>query len=81
GTEAGGAVLAARPGEDQPDQGGIVCACFDVGVNTIIEAIESKGLRDVEAIGDAIRAGTNCGSCRPEIRGILDAHTPKEAAE
>ncbi|MEM8554435.1 MAG: molybdopterin-dependent oxidoreductase [Pseudomonadota bacterium] len=81
GTENGGAVLAARPGEDQPDQGAIICACFDVGVNVIIDAIESKGLADVEAIGDACKAGTNCGSCRPELRTILDSLRQQEAAQ
>jgi assimilatory nitrate reductase catalytic subunit len=28
----------------------------------------------VDAIGSALKAGTNCGSCRGEIRQILDDH-------
>jgi NAD(P)H-nitrite reductase large subunit len=28
----------------------------------------------VEAVGNALKAGTNCGSCRGEIRQILDDH-------
>jgi assimilatory nitrate reductase catalytic subunit len=28
----------------------------------------------VDAIGRETTAGTNCGSCRAEIRGIVDAH-------
>ncbi|TIO51236.1 MAG: (2Fe-2S)-binding protein, partial [Mesorhizobium sp.] len=27
----------------------------------------------LEAIGSTLRAGTNCGSCRSEIRAIIDA--------
>ena len=32
-------LLAGRPGAAQEDRGAIVCACFDVGVNTIVGAI------------------------------------------
>ncbi|TIT39998.1 MAG: hypothetical protein E5W76_17825, partial [Mesorhizobium sp.] len=31
------------------------------------------GCGTVEAIGEATRAGTNCGSCRAEIRAIIAA--------
>ena len=34
-------LLAGRPGRAQADAGAIVCACFDVGVNTILAAITS----------------------------------------
>lgn len=81
GGDLGGTVLAARPGEDQPDRGAIVCACFDVGVNVIIRAIEEQNLTSVEAIGTAVQAGTNCGSCRPELRSILNSTCQQEAAQ
>ena len=64
-------VLAGRPGRDRPDPGATICACFDVGVNTIADAIATKGLVTVDAIGVALRAGTNCGSCRPELRALI----------
>ena len=41
-----------------------------------INAAARSGCRSVEAIGVALNAGTNCGSCRPEIRRILDATQP-----
>ncbi|HEX9857848.1 MAG TPA: molybdopterin-dependent oxidoreductase, partial [Paracoccaceae bacterium] len=63
--------LAGRPGADRPDPGAIVCSCFDVGVNQIVAAITGQGLITVEALGTALRAGTNCGSCRPELRGLI----------
>lgn len=65
-------VLAGRPGLDRPDGGAIVCACFQVGINSIGEAI-AKGCHTVEAVGAALKAGTNCGSCRSEIRAIIAA--------
>jgi len=65
------ALVAGRPGADKPDPGATVCACFSVGVNQIVAAVR-EGCHSVEAIGKALNAGTNCGSCRAEIRGIVD---------
>lgn len=80
--EADLSLLSGQPGADRPDPGAIVCSCFEIGANTIRAAIAEKGLVTVEAIGEALRAGTNCGSCRPEIRALIDAAgTPKLAAE
>ena len=64
-------LLAGRPGKGQPDVGRIVCACFRVGVNTLLSAIRERKLTTPEAIGAALRAGTNCGSCVPEIRKLI----------
>jgi assimilatory nitrate reductase catalytic subunit len=50
-------------------------------VNTIVTAIETQGLATVGAIGEALQAGTNCGSCRPEIAAILARVHQQEAAE
>jgi assimilatory nitrate reductase catalytic subunit len=66
------AVLAGRASASEPDQGPIVCACFDVGRHRIAAAVAS-GHASVAAIGVATSAGTNCGSCRSEIGGIIDA--------
>ena len=64
-------LLAGRPGKGQSDAGRIVCACFAVGVNTITDAIRKNHLTTPEAIGQALKAGTNCGSCIPELRALL----------
>ena len=66
-------VLAGRPRGDRPDGGAIVCACNSVGINTITDAIVKHGCSTVDAIGALTRAGTNCGSCRAELRTILEA--------
>lgn len=66
-------VLAGRPGSDRPDGGAIVCSCNSVGINTITDAITRHSCSTVDAVGAHTRAGTNCGSCRAEIRGIIDA--------
>ncbi len=65
------AVVAGRPGAGRMDPGATVCSCFGVGVNQIVAAVRG-GCRGVEAVGKETNAGTNCGSCRAEIRGIID---------
>jgi assimilatory nitrate reductase catalytic subunit len=72
-------LLTGRPAEGQSDAGRIVCSCFGVGINTILDAIKTQDLTTVEAIGDALSAGTNCGSCIPELRRAL-ASLPGRAA-
>ncbi|OBZ94431.1 nitrate reductase [Pararhizobium polonicum] len=65
------AVVAGRPGAGRMDPGATVCSCFGVGVNQIVAAVRG-GCHSVEAVGKDLNAGTNCGSCRAEIRGIID---------
>jgi assimilatory nitrate reductase catalytic subunit len=77
--------LAGRPGIDQPDPGPTVCACLRVGLNTILRTIAEKSTPSVQALGEALGAGTNCGSCRPELAALIDRYTQPpshcEAAE
>jgi assimilatory nitrate reductase catalytic subunit len=65
------ALLAGRPATPQADRGTIICVCFDIGINTILETVRSQSLTNVEAVGSALYAGTNCGSCRPAISRLL----------
>ncbi|MBA1148352.1 molybdopterin-dependent oxidoreductase [Ectothiorhodospiraceae bacterium WFHF3C12] len=64
-------LLMGRPADPAADSGPVVCSCFGVGRNTIVEAVREQGLASVEAVGECLQAGTNCGSCIPEIRGLL----------
>ena len=48
----------------------LVCACFAVRRDAI-EAAIAAGADDVDAVGRITRAGTNCGSCRAEIRQLV----------
>jgi assimilatory nitrate reductase catalytic subunit len=63
-------ILSGKLG-DRPDRGAIVCSCFSVGRNTLVNAIRSQRLSSAKAIGAALRAGTNCGSCVPELNALL----------
>jgi assimilatory nitrate reductase catalytic subunit len=64
------AVLAGRPGAGGRDRGATVCACFGIGANDIAAAVV-LGCCTVAAVGEVTQAGTNCGSCRPEIKRII----------
>jgi assimilatory nitrate reductase catalytic subunit len=67
-------LLTGKPGLGQKDAGRIVCACFSVGINTIMEAIQAGNLTSAEQIGEVLKAGTNCGSCVPELKALLTNH-------
>ncbi|MBP8247560.1 MAG: (2Fe-2S)-binding protein, partial [Phenylobacterium sp.] len=74
-------LLFGRPPGPVVDKGPTVCACLKVGARTIDDAV-SGGAATVEAIGAATGAGTNCGSCRPEIvRRIAALNTVKETQD
>ena len=64
------ALLSGRAPGANSDCGRVVCACFGVGENTLREAI-AQGADSVEALGLRLKAGSNCGSCIPELRKLL----------
>lgn len=74
-------VLAGVPGADQPSKGTIVCACMDVGREDLRRAI-AAGATTVPMLAEMTGAGTNCGSCRPEMAELLeDINDQRMAAE
>jgi assimilatory nitrate reductase catalytic subunit len=73
GAGAGGAAAQHADGQT-------ICACFGVGLETLHRAIASRRLTSVAEIGAQLRAGTNCGSCIPELRAILSRAQSESAA-
>jgi len=69
-TKERAAILSGLAIEGAAAAGPAICACFSVG-QAAIEAAISKGCRDVASIGAALKAGTNCGSCQPELKRII----------
>ncbi len=66
------ALLRAEP--DQAfKQGKTICSCFQIGENTILRAI-NEGANSVQDLGDKLKCGTNCGSCKPELSQLLEKH-------
>ena len=64
-------LLSGRAADGIAETGPLVCACFGVGLTAIREAIVSGDATNVEDIGLALRAGTNCGSCVPELKKVI----------
>jgi assimilatory nitrate reductase catalytic subunit len=49
----------------------VVCACFGIGAGRIRNAVTSGTATTVAEIGKATQAGTNCGSCLPELKRMI----------
>jgi assimilatory nitrate reductase catalytic subunit len=77
-------VIAAGPPQDgtttmsvcdaallTPDTGPMICACFGVGRDTVEDAVKSGAVASVADIGRVLQAGSNCGSCLPELKRII----------
>jgi assimilatory nitrate reductase catalytic subunit len=62
------------------ERGAVVCSCFSVGRQTLIDAIRSQRLSSTREIGAALRAGTNCGSCLPELDALLTEQLRSDSA-
>ena len=73
-------LLLGVPLSPEADAGPTVCSCFGVGRNTILRTIRERKLEQPGQIGACLKAGTNCGSCVPELRVLL-AQARAEAAE
>ncbi|MEN8415905.1 molybdopterin-dependent oxidoreductase [Acinetobacter radioresistens] len=67
------ALLAGQPMSMVNNEGPLVCSCFKVGRHRIIETIKTKNITDEKQITACLKAGGNCGSCLPEIRGLIKA--------
>lgn len=51
-----------------------VCSCFNIAQNTIVDAIKA-GAATVEQLGERLKCGTNCGSCKPELANMITEHS------
>ncbi|MCI0598294.1 MAG: molybdopterin-dependent oxidoreductase [Beijerinckiaceae bacterium] len=65
-------LLAGKSGSVDFDESATICACFGVKSRAILSAI-ADGACSTEAIGVRLSAGTNCGSCLPELRRLIAA--------
>jgi assimilatory nitrate reductase catalytic subunit len=66
------ALLIGRAPGRPSDASPIICACRNVRAAVIAKAV-AAGAVDLDAVAEATGAGTNCGSCRPEIARLLAA--------
>jgi assimilatory nitrate reductase catalytic subunit len=72
-------ILSGRLYDATAAEGPRICACFGVTRDAIRHAVATHNLHTVREIGSLLRAGTNCGSCIPELEAILrDVRIPAE---
>ncbi|MGX7688663.1 molybdopterin-dependent oxidoreductase [Flectobacillus roseus] len=62
-----------------PVMGKLVCSCNNVGEGNLKNAI-AGGCTDFTQLCSQTGAGTGCGSCRPEVKAILESLSKKEDA-
>ncbi|MFL5728472.1 MAG: FAD-dependent oxidoreductase, partial [Cytophagaceae bacterium] len=65
-------LLSGKPKD--PVIGKLVCSCNTVGEGNLINEIK-KGCCDLASLCNATGAGTGCGSCRPEVKAILEKNS------
>ena len=75
------ALLAGSGNKGAKAAGKIVCSCFSVSQEQILAAIQAEGLTSPAQIGARLKAGTNCGSCIPELKKLLQPVPALNAAE
>jgi ferredoxin-nitrate reductase len=56
----------------EPIMGRMVCSCNNVGEGNVIKKIK-EGCKDHLQLCQLTGAGMGCGSCRPEVKNILDS--------
>jgi assimilatory nitrate reductase catalytic subunit len=74
------ALLSGQSMEGVANAGPVVCACFGVGRTAICDAVAS-GAASAAEIGTQLKAGTNCGSCIPELKRLISQVGSAESAQ
>ena len=55
----------------EPVLGKLVCSCNNVGSENILNKV-ATGCHTLKELCDITGAGTGCGSCRPEVKRLLE---------
>ncbi|MGQ3902333.1 nitrate reductase [Mixta calida] len=75
--EARFALLAGRAAQGEA-RGKTICSCFGVGEQQIAAAVR-QGALTCAALGQRLQCGTNCGSCIPELKKLIEYYAPQQA--
>jgi assimilatory nitrate reductase catalytic subunit len=67
----------STPPTGQKSRGKIVCNCFDVSENEMIETCQMGA--DLQTLQAKLKCGTNCGSCLPELKRLVKIHSTFKA--
>ncbi len=61
----------------EPVLGKLVCSCNNVGEGNLLKCIK-EGNNTLDLLCNTSGAGTGCGSCRPEVKAILENCLPTQ---
>ncbi len=64
--------LSGQPLDPSLAPGPIICSCYSVSQKAILNACTRKQATTVDEIGSLLNAGRNCGSCKPEIKDLIN---------
>jgi len=64
-------LLSGQPLDQTMAPGPIICSCFGISQKAILSAFTSNRAKTVDDIGNLLKAGSNCGSCKPEIKDLI----------
>lgn len=76
---AGSAATLAGLDPGVSDTGRLICTCWEVGERQIERAVDA-GASTVGQLGTQLRCGTQCGSCVPELRRLLQGAVKGQCA-
>lgn len=62
----------STPPTGQKSRGKIICNCYDVSENEMIEACERGA--DLQTLQAKLKCGTDCGSCVPELKRLVQQY-------
>lgn len=72
------APLSAPP-TGQRSRGKIICNCLDVAENDIVDTIQLGA--DLITLQNKLKCGTECGSCLPELKRLVQIHTKHQSIQ
>ena len=62
----------SSPPSGQRSRGRIICSCLDVSETEIFDVLDTGA--DFAGMQDKLKCSTQCGSCMPELKRLLQAH-------
>ena len=71
------AELLRSKSSSKPMIGELVCSCGNVGTGNIQEALNNN-CSNFNELCKTTGAGLGCGSCKPEVKNMLDNHLMKQ---
>jgi NifU-like protein len=71
----------ARRIDEYRGEQALICTCFGVSEETIVNAIAAHEIKGVEGVSTVCRAGSGCGSCRMLIAELIESAEPAGQAD